>query len=62
MSEIEPVATEDLFCEIKALIDATKQRVTIVINAELTLLYWHIGNCIKTKILKIWWRVDWVLV
>lgn len=52
MSEIEPVATEDLFCEIKALIDATKQRVTIVINAELTLLYWHIGNCIKTKILK----------
>ncbi|MEQ8998741.1 MAG: PDDEXK nuclease domain-containing protein [Coleofasciculus sp. B1-GNL1-01] len=52
MSEIEPVTTEELFAEVKALIDAAKQRVAGTVNAELTLLYWHIGHRIYTQILK----------
>lgn len=51
MSEIEPVTTEELFSEVKALIDAAKQRVAVTVNAELTLLYWHIGHRIHTQIL-----------
>lgn len=51
MSEIEPVVTEELFSEVKALIDAAKQRVAVTVNAELTLLYWHIGHRIHTQIL-----------
>lgn len=51
MSEIEPVTTEELFAEVKALIDAAKQRVAGTVNAELTLLYWHIGHRIYTQIL-----------
>jgi len=52
VSEIEPVTTEELFAEVKALIDAAKQRVAGTVNAELTLLYWHIGHRIYTQILK----------
>lgn len=52
MNKIEPVVTEELFSEVKALIDAAKQRVAVAVNAELTLLYWHIGYRIHTQILQ----------
>lgn len=38
--------------EIAALIKSTKQRMATAVNAELTLLYWHIGNRINQYILQ----------
>jgi hypothetical protein len=42
----------NLFSEIQQLIDAAKQRAAIAINAEITLLYWQIGNRIQIEVLK----------
>jgi predicted nuclease of restriction endonuclease-like (RecB) superfamily len=41
-----------LFQEIGQLIDAAKHRAAAAINAELTLLYWQVGNCIQTEVLQ----------
>ncbi len=43
--------SDRLFQDIKRLIDATKQRAAIAINAEITLLYWQVGKCIQTEVL-----------
>lgn len=36
--------------EISQLIHSSKQRMTAAVNAELTLLYWHIGKRINDYI------------
>jgi predicted nuclease of restriction endonuclease-like (RecB) superfamily len=41
-----------LFQEIGRLIDAAKHRAAAAINAEITLLYWQVGNRIQTKVLQ----------
>ncbi len=38
--------------EISQLIQSSKQRMTVAVNAELTLLYWHIGKRINDYILQ----------
>jgi predicted nuclease of restriction endonuclease-like (RecB) superfamily len=38
--------------EIKSLIDQSRRNVAMTVNAEITLLYWHIGNRINTEVLK----------
>jgi predicted nuclease of restriction endonuclease-like (RecB) superfamily len=38
--------------EIRHLIDAAKQRAAVAINAEITLLYWQVGDRIQTEILQ----------
>lgn len=43
-----PVA---LLGDIKALIEASRQRAALAVNAELTLLFWHIGQRIHTEVL-----------
>jgi predicted nuclease of restriction endonuclease-like (RecB) superfamily len=43
---------DPLFQEVRQLIDAAKHRAAIAINAEITLLYWQIGNRIQTEILE----------
>ena len=48
----KPAAPENLFGEIKTLISSAKQRAAVAVNAELTLLYWQVGQCINTEILK----------
>ena len=40
-----------LFVEVRQLIDATRQRVASVVNAELTQLYWQVGSRISTELL-----------
>ena len=52
MSNIEPKSDRQLFQDIRQLIDAAKQRAAIAINAELTLLYWQVGDRIRTQILQ----------
>lgn len=41
-----------LFHEIKTLIDSARQRAAVAVNAELTLLYWQVGQRIHTEVLK----------
>ncbi|HIJ91583.1 MAG: DUF1016 N-terminal domain-containing protein [Desulfobulbaceae bacterium] len=41
-----------LFHEIKTLIDSARQRATVAVNAELTLLYWQVGQRINAEVLK----------
>ena len=41
-----------LFGEIKDLIQSAKQRAAVAVNAELTLLYWQVGQRINTEVLK----------
>jgi hypothetical protein len=41
----------DLFREIKKLINDARQRVSQTVNAEMSLLYWQVGKRIKTEVL-----------
>lgn len=40
-----------LLGDIRALIDAARQRAAITVNSELSMLYWHIGQRIHTQVL-----------
>lgn len=40
-----------LLGDIRELIEASRQRTALVINAELTLLFWRIGHRIHTEVL-----------
>lgn len=46
INSIQPIAAD-----IKKLIEKSRQNVALAVNAEITLLYWHIGKRIKTEIL-----------
>lgn len=41
-----------LFKEIKSLIDTARNRAAVSVNAELTLLYWRVGERIHSEVLK----------
>lgn len=49
---LTPVALPQLTQEIVSLVHAAKQRAAIAVNAELTLLYWSVGQRIRQEILK----------
>ena len=49
-NEIEKPA-QFLFNDIRELIDNSRQRFVVAVNAELTLLYWNIGKKINDHIL-----------
>lgn len=42
----------DFIGEIKSLIERSKQSIAVSVNAEMTLLYWQIGERINTEVLK----------
>ena len=44
--------TNNLITDIKTLIEQSKQQVAIAVNSTMTMLYWQIGNRIKTDILQ----------
>jgi len=46
-----PAAPTALLGDIRALIEASRQRVASTVNAELTLLFWRIGKRIHTEVL-----------
>ncbi|MCH9739337.1 MAG: PDDEXK nuclease domain-containing protein, partial [Epsilonproteobacteria bacterium] len=50
MKNLNP--TNNLFKNIKELIEETKAKVTVTVNSSLTLMYWHIGKQIDEEILK----------
>ena len=41
-----------LFSDICQIIETARGRVALTANAELTLMYWHIGNRINTDVLQ----------
>jgi hypothetical protein len=47
-----PTVDKRLFVEIKQLIQSARQRAAVSVNAELTLLYWQVGNRIASEVLK----------
>ena len=49
----QPVApAHPLFNDIRSLIDSARQRAAVAVNTELTMLYWQVGQRIKTEILR----------
>jgi len=40
-----------LLKEVRRLIESSRQKVAVTVNAEMTMLYWHIGSRINTEIL-----------
>ena len=48
----DSITSQELFEEVRQLIDTAKQRAAIAVNAQLTLLYWHIGKRIQTELLE----------
>lgn len=44
-------ASIDLVNDLKIIIDSTRQRVAVGVNAELTMMYWHIGERINRDVL-----------
>ncbi len=46
------ITNQNLFEEIKNLIEQTKQNVAVTINSSLTIMYWHIGKLINDEILQ----------
>lgn len=49
----QPIAADPILLpELRQLIDAAKERAATAINAELTLLYWQLGNRIHREILR----------
>ena len=44
-------ASIDLVKDLRKIIDSTRQRVAVGVNAELTIMYWHIGERINRDVL-----------
>jgi hypothetical protein len=51
-SDLSPQSDDRLFQDIGQLIDAARQRAAVAVNAELTLLYWQVGQRIQTEVLQ----------
>jgi len=49
--QISSIFPEGLFSEICGLIEKSKNTIAVRINAEITILYWHIGHRINTDFL-----------
>ncbi|MES2264079.1 MAG: PDDEXK nuclease domain-containing protein [Pseudomonadota bacterium] len=46
-----PKVHSALVSDIRQLIDSARQRVAMAVNAELTLLYWQVGQRVQTEVL-----------
>ena len=51
MKSNELLARTVLFKQVKTLIEQSRRRVAVSVNAELTLLYWHVGKAISQDVL-----------
>ncbi len=52
MNPIVDASEELLLRELRDLIDAARARVAVVVNAEMTLLYWQVGIRIRGHVLQ----------
>ena len=44
--------TQPIAADIKLLIEQSRHNVALAVNAEITLLYWHVGKRINDEVLK----------
>ena len=51
MNDLIKQNPDTLIKELRELINETRGRVAATVNAELTMLYWHIGSRIRTEVL-----------
>ncbi len=47
-----PRPNSALFADIRQLIEQSRQKVAVTVNAEMSMLYWHIGKRIKEDVLQ----------
>lgn len=47
----DPLATDAILSELRALIEGARQRVAVSVNRELVLLYWDLGKRIRVETL-----------
>ena len=43
---------QNIFGEIKVLVEQSRQQVAVAVNATMTLLYWQIGKRVNEEVLK----------
>ena len=46
-----PAPADSLHAELRALIASSRQRLAGAVNAELTRLYWNVGQRLRTEVL-----------
>ncbi len=46
------VTNNELFAQIKEIIDSARQKVVLEVNSTMTAMYWEIGNHINQELLK----------
>jgi predicted nuclease of restriction endonuclease-like (RecB) superfamily len=51
MSRVLPLSADKLYMELSALIASSRQRLAGAVNAELTRLYWTVGQRLATEVL-----------
>lgn len=51
MSELMPTPADSLHTELRALIASSRQRLATAVNAELTRLYWTVGQRLSAEVL-----------
>jgi len=52
MSQVVPQSADSLHAELRALIASSRQRLAGAVNAELTRLYWSVGQRLRTEVLR----------
>ncbi|MGM9846371.1 MAG: YhcG family protein [Muribaculaceae bacterium] len=52
MEQISLHSIDNVFSDIRALIEQTRHQVAISVNAGMTLMYWHIGERINRELLR----------
>nr|WP_319564594.1 PDDEXK nuclease domain-containing protein [uncultured Rhodoferax sp.] len=51
MSQVIPESADNLHAELRTLIASSRQRLAGAVNAELTRLYWSVGERLRTEVL-----------
>ena len=49
--QLLPAPADSLHAELRALIASSRQRLAGAVNAELTRLYWSVGQRLRTEVL-----------
>ena len=50
--KLVPAPADSLHDELRALIASSRQRLAGAVNAELTRLYWNVGQRLRTEVLR----------
>ena len=48
----EVTLQESLITDLRTLINEARNKVALIVNTEITLLYWHIGKRINEEVLE----------